>query len=592
MNGFQELEQALGSMTHDDILDIIGRIDPVAWIEHNRILKGKPFSFVGRDYLLQPYRDDSRNLIFYKGRQVEMSEFSMNWLLNKLHMHPYTAGLHTFPRDNQCMRFSKQRVDHAIKDSKSIGDWYDEKGSEIKMRKFLDRSRDPNPYNFYILGGTWESRKDSVGDAARGISIDFIVYDERQDHPDDVETVVGEAASHSEHKQTLTLGTPKLPGTQFDIQWESSNKNYWVVTCEHCGRQDPITMDNILDSGNEDGDQYFYGCPKCKRPLNRLNGRWVETNPQRKPDYVGYHINQLMVCWLKPDEIMTKHLSPTYSKRRFHNEVLGVAYGGDDIPITWAMMEACAENNNKIGDNDGDLYVGVDWGSTSYAVLQNKVGNGHKLVDVIIASDSDPREHPKKIARELKKYKQYVKRVVCDAGPDITRSYALRDAVKDEGIRCQVWACYYTSPPAKTAISWNEKENNVTIGRTEIIDMVIDEISDTKFFIPGSDKSMDKIDTFMEHCTNIAAEKGKTSSGMDIVVYKDTGPDHFLHAKVYANIASYDEVGTPIGSAVSSFVQKKENKMGSTGNKLEFNRKNTNQSSSMFPSFNKNRRRR
>ena len=573
-------------------MDILGRVDPVIWIENNRMLKGKPFSLKNRDYLLQPYRDESQNLIFYKGRQVEMSEFSMNWLLNKLHMHPYTAGLHTFPRDNQCMKFSKQRVDHAIMDSETISEWYDARNSEIKMRKFVDKTKPNKPYNFYILGGTWESRKDSVGDAARGISIDFIVYDERQDHPDDVETVVGEGASHSEFKQTLTLGTPKLPGTQFDIQWESSDKHYWVVTCEHCGRQERITMDNILDSGDKDsGQQFYYGCPKCKKPLNRLNGRWVAMNPQKRPLYRGYHINQLMVCWLTPDEIMRKYLSPTYSKRRFHNEVLGEAYGGDDIPITWAMMEACADNTGRVGENAGDIYVGVDWGSRSYAILQNKIGNrGHKLVDCIIVDDNDPREHPKRIARELKKYKQYIKRVVCDAGPDITRSYALRDACREEGINCEVWACYYTTPPAKTTINWNEKENNVTVGRTEIIDMVIDEIADAKFILPGYDKNLDRVDVLMEHCTNIAAEKGKTSAGMDIVTYTDTGPDHFLHAKVYANIAAYEEVGDPLGSMAPLFSASRDISLKPTGSKLEIGRRKSR--SNIFPTFNRRRRRR
>jgi phage terminase large subunit GpA-like protein len=165
------------------------------------------------------------------------------------------------------------------------------------MRKFVKNNPDGglSPYNFYLLGGTWESRKDSVGDAARGTSLDFIVYGERQDHPDDVETVVVEGASHSEFKQTLTLGTPKLPGTQFDQQWESSDKHYWVVKCDHCGHEEAITMDNILDSGDE---EFFYGCQYCKQPINRLNGRWVAMAPKRRPEYRGYHINQLMLSWI------------------------------------------------------------------------------------------------------------------------------------------------------------------------------------------------------------------------------------------------------------------------------------------------------
>ena len=201
------LEQALATLTENDIGEILSAVDPVSWIESRRILKGKPFSFKDREYLLQPYRDEYQNIIFMKGRQVEMSEFSMNWLFHKLDAHPYTVGLHTFPRAAQAQKFAKQRLQSAIMDSEYIKNWYDIHNSEQIMRKFLkeQNAQGLQPYNFYILGGTWESRKDTVGDAARGISLDFVVYDERQDHPDDVETVIGEGASHSEFKQTLTL---------------------------------------------------------------------------------------------------------------------------------------------------------------------------------------------------------------------------------------------------------------------------------------------------------------------------------------------------------------------------------------------------
>jgi hypothetical protein len=460
------------------------------------------------------------------------------------------------------------------------------KNSDIKMRKFVQKSDEKlQPYNFYILGGTWESRKDSVGDAARSTSLDFIVYDERQDHPNDVETVVGEGASHSEFNQTLTLGTPKLPGTQFDVQWESSDKHYWMVKCEHCGRTEALTMDNILDSGER---EFYYGCPNCKNPINRLNGKWVATNPQKRPDYRGYHINQLMVSWMKPNNIMKKYDGKNkYSKRRFHNEVLGVAYGGDDIPITLAMMMACADNDGKLGTADGSIFVGVDWGAVSYALLQTRTKNGNKMVDVVIVSDSDPREHPKRIARELAKYKKHIKRVVCDAGPDITRFYNLRDELKQLGIRCPVYACYYTTPPAKTNIVWNDKEGHVTAGRSEAIDNVIDEISDQYFEIPGQDSSIERVAIFMSHCTNIAGEKGKTTAGVEFTVYVNTGPDHFLHAKVYANIASSVGVADNIGSVAPSFKQSRDIVLGDKG----LVKARNNIPSRLFPKFGRRKNR-
>jgi hypothetical protein len=539
-------------------------VDPVTWTEKNRILKGKSFSFENRSYLHQIYRDEYRDIIVYKGRQVEMSEFSMNWLLNKLDKHAYTTGLHAFPRDGQCLKFSKQRLENAIKDSEYLSDWYSGNESEIKMRKFVKKPEDGSklmPYNFYVFGATWESKKDTVGDASRGTSLDFIVYDERQDHPNDVETVLGEGASHSEFKQSLTLGTPKLPGTQFDMQWESSDKHHWHVICKHCKAQQVITMDNIMDSGEEN---YYYGCIKCREELDRSHGLWLPQSPQKRPQYRGYHINQLMVCWMSANDIMKKYQSKTYPKRRFFNEVLGLAYGGDDVPITLPMMMACANNKEKIGTIDGAIYVGVDWGSSSYAVLQSKTATGHRLVDCIVVGDSDPREHPRKIARFLKKYAPYVKRVVCDAGPDITRFYNLRDELVSNGVTKDVWACYYANPPAKTAINWNEKERNVTVGRSEYIEMIIDEISDELFIIPGEDKSLDKIDMLIDHHTNIAAVRNKTSSGMEFIIYENTGPDHFLHAKLYSDVASSNAVTSVASSSVPGF---KTRRQADSGNK-------------------------
>lgn len=540
-------------------MDILCQIDPVSWTETRRILKGQPFSFYNRDYLLQPYRDNYQDIIFMKGRQVEMSEFSMNWMLRKLDEHPYTSGLHAFPRANQALKFSKQRLDSAIKDSEYLKHWYDDRNSEMVMRRFEkdENERNLKPHNFYILGGTWESRKDTVGDASRGVTLDFIVYDERQDHPNDVETVLGEGASHSEFKQTLTLGTPKLPGIQFDQQWEASDKLYWFVTCEHCGRKAPITMDNILDSG-DDEIGYYYGCPHCRSPLNRNNGEWMATNPQKRPQYRGYHINQLMVAWLSPNEIMKKRMSTTYPKRRFYNEVLGESYGGDDIPITIAMMEECTKNNYRLGDtNNEPLFAGIDWGAKSWCYVQNKE---HRLIDCYIAGESDPRQHAKSIARFLAKYKSQIKKVVNDAGPDITRHNNLADELKLLGVTNQVFACYYATPPAKTEISWNEKEHIVTVGRSEAIEQVIDEIHDGRLILPGEDISLDKVDLLIEHFTNIAAEKATTKSGNQYIMYVNTGPDHFLHAKIYADVASGGAIYKPLGNSAAPIVNTRREK--------------------------------
>lgn len=581
-----QLSAAIGALSEDDIKDILASIDPVSWTESRRMLKGEPFSFKDREYLLQPYRDNYPNIIFMKGRQVEMSEFSMNWLLRKLDQYPYTTGLHAFPRAAQAQKFSKQRLDAAIKDSQYINKWYDDRNSEQMMRKFAKEPQ-PNgliPYNFYILGATWESRKDTVGDASRGVSLDFIVYDERQDHPNDVETVLGEGASHSKYKQTLTLGTPKLPGIQFDQQWEASNKMYWFVKCQNCGREAPVTMENIL-ARDSDSDDYYYGCPECRHELDRRIGRWLETHPQRKPEYHGYHINQLMVPWITANEIMRKKNSVSYPRRRFYNEVLGESYGGDDIPITIAMMESCCNNDYRLGETSGEsLYVGIDWGAKSWCYVQDKY---HRMIDCFIAEATDPRKHVPDIVKFLSGYGKQIKKVVCDAGPDITRFYSLRDACKEAGITRDVYACYYATPPAKTDTQWNEKEGNVTVGRSEMIEQVIDEIHDGKLILPGRDKNIEKVDTLIEHFTNIAAEKAETKAGNQFMMYVNTGPDHFLHAKVYSDVASGGAISSPVAGTAAPVMNPRRDRKTSGLSRLAVTH-----NSAIFPTFSNSRRKR
>jgi len=117
------------------------------------------------------------------------------------------------------------------------------------------------------------------------------------------------------------------------------------------------------------------------------------------------------------------------------------------------------------------------------------------------------------------------------------------------GVTNQVYACYYAKPPAKTDVQWDDKKMIVTVGRSEAIECVIDEISDTNLVLPGYDLQNEKVDTAIEHFTNIAAEKAENKSGNQFIIYVDTGPDHFLHAKIYADIASGGAEYLPAGGS-------------------------------------------
>lgn len=97
----------------------------------------------------------------------------------------------------------------------------------------------------------------------------------------------------------------------------------------------------------------------------------------------------------------------------------------------------------------------------------------------------------------------------------------------------------------------------VTIGRSEAIDKVIDEISDANMTLPGLNIDNEKVDMAIDHFTNIAAEKVETKNGNAYIMYVNTGPDHFLHAKVYADIASGGIESNNIGGSAPPLINNK-----------------------------------
>lgn len=149
------------------------------------------------------------------------------------------------------------------------------------------------------------------------------------------------------------------------------------------------------------------------------------------------------------------------------------------------------------------------------------------------------------------------------------------------GVTKNVYACYYATPPAKTEVAWDDNKMIVTVGRSEAIDMVIDEVSDTKLVLPGYNLDNEKVDMAIEHFTNIAAERVENKSGNQFTMYVNTGDDHFLHAKIYADIASGGIESIPIGNVAPPVVNPRRTESG-----IYLPGRNN----SLFPVFNKPRR--
>ena len=552
----QEFMKLLSQLSDEEILDVLAEADPVLWAERMRTLRGEPFSLRERRYLWDVYRDESQKVVLLKSRQIEGTETTENLILSFLYRHPYTTCVHCFPRTKQAQNHAKTRLLPAIQESEPLGKWHSDRGSELMLQKFEREVDGKQAYSYYALTGVFAGGSGEVGDSIRGLSTDFVALDELQDmNAEELPTIL-EGMSHSKYKCQLALGTPKLVNDALYTTWLASDMKEWHVTCPKCGRQHPMKFELIIDDGsNPSKPNYIYACPDCGAELTdevRANGHWEATG-STDAEYSGYHITQLIVPWISANEIMEKKNSVAYPTRRFMTEVLGEPYIGDDNPISELMLEACIKPYRRGTVRQGDsLFGGVDWGKKSWATVYNQ---RHELIDWKIIDNAERDKHPEEASKFFSKYKSRLSKIVVDAGPSIGDYYTLRKKCKEMGIYASVWACYFNSPPQAPEESWSETQGVVRVGRTEIIEKVIEDMRATRWGFPESINGTPDKELIWRHFTNIASEFNTTTSGNEFLQFISTGDDHILFSSIYARLATGDTVVGSLGSTYDTAIQ-------------------------------------
>ena len=91
------------------------------WSLKVRRIKKEPMTFEERQYLKQIYLDDAKELDVVKGRQTELTEYGVNWLLYCLSQNAMTIGLYTTDRFSHLREFSNIRIKKwALQDSEIL----------------------------------------------------------------------------------------------------------------------------------------------------------------------------------------------------------------------------------------------------------------------------------------------------------------------------------------------------------------------------------------------------------------------------------------------------------------------------------------
>lgn len=262
-------------------------------------LKGKPytlddhFPFVPFFKTLMP-----RKTVLICGRQVSKSTSLASHSIVVANCIPYFSALFVTPLYEMIRRFSNNYVRPFI-DESPLKDLLTgtKTVQSVLQRTFKNHSQ--LFFSFCFL----------TADRVRGLSVDRMCVDECQDIDSDFLPIMRECMSHSSWGLEDYTGTPKTLANTLYYLWINSSQAQWVIKCHRpgCGywnvpslEQDLIAMIGpVRDDISEKRPGVL--CRKCRIPLLPRPagqggfGRWSHAFPERKRDFTGYHVPQIVM---------------------------------------------------------------------------------------------------------------------------------------------------------------------------------------------------------------------------------------------------------------------------------------------------------
>ena len=467
-------------------------------------LDGRPFAYGRHEYLIEPYGDDHPYQVEQKAAQMGLTSKAMLRVAYGARYGGYRGILHLFPSKSDVTDFSKGRIDPLIQENPRIGAWL----------KDTDAAHIKRIWNAFLYLRGMKSR---VG--LKSIPVDFVIFDELDEAPQNSVDMAMERMSHSEFKEVLMLSNPTLPDYGVDAAFQETDQRYWLLKCEKCGEYTCLedTFPECLKTLN---GQVIRACQKCEAELNPSVGEWVAKKPG-VTEKRGYHYSQLFSHFVDPGDILHQFRT-TNNLTDFYNLKIGIAYVEAENRLSVQEVLALSGNDGIASEDRGPCYMGVDQGKDLHVVIGKKhPEKAGKTVHLGVYRDWQ------ELDRLMRNFR--VLRCVADALPETRNARAFA-----EHHRGKVYLNYYNQHQ-KGSYKWNEQELIVQCNRTESLDASHKQIMNQEIILP---KECDIVRDFAQHLHNVAKKlEEDEETGSKRYVYVKLGPDHFRHAFNYECMA-------------------------------------------------------
>lgn len=366
-------------------------------------LNGKPYSikhhfpFAPLFRLLTP-----KNQVWCTGRQVSKSTSLAAHGVVVANSIPFFKTLFITPLYEQIRRFSNNYVRPFIDQSPVKAQWSGTSTeNSVLQRSFKNNSM--MLFSFALLDA----------DRVRGVSADRVCIDEVQDMDPDLIPIIQETMSYSRWATSYYTGTPKTLDNLIYGLYKRSSQAEWFIPCHSCKHWNipalEYDLDKMIGPYSPHISEKHPGtvCAKCQKPISPRHGRWVHRYPERRWQFAGYHVPQMILPlhFADPEKWSTLLLKRegfgNMTQAQFYNEVMGESVDtGQKLISETDLKAACVLDWENKKEPDPKCFanlsqykhriLAIDWGGggeagISFTVLSVLGFRADGTIDVLWA---------------------------------------------------------------------------------------------------------------------------------------------------------------------------------------------------------------
>jgi len=501
---------------------------PSKWAENYRVMGGTkpgPWRFLYYPWLKAMHDSEAEINVGRKAAQMGYTETVLNITFFSIDVLGYDC-LYLLPnRTPDASDFSASRFDPALELSPHLQNLF----SNVKN---VGHKR-AGSANLFVRGS--QSRA-----GLKSIPVSRIILDELEEFNQAAVPLALERTSGQIEKLVWMISTPSVEDYGIDEQYKTTTDEHFFFPCPSCSRQIELKWpDSVVICGKDELDpdtkQTHLVCYECNVPIEKTKefytntlsqGTWVPAHSDREKR--GFHINQLYSASITPVAFVNqyfKSLRDQYEEQEFFNSKLGLPHAVKGARLTLADL---TPDNYHSGPRPGLITMGVDVGTHLHYEIDKWTIRNPKTHDIHQEAECQvigigKVEHFEQLIPLLQDYR--VTFTVIDANPE--RRKALEFANKFPG---HVKLCFYGNNVNGKTI--NSTTETVTVDRTAWLDQSLGRFRNKSIRIP--------LDTPLEYLENLQApirKYEKDRNGNPVGRYVNSKPDHFAHARNYAEIA-------------------------------------------------------